>query len=1115
MKRNTTKNRGGAMMFMSGASSLALVTAVAMTLAAPVHAQDAAATTAAPAAEEATDVIVVGVRKSLKTAQQTKKDSDTVIDSISATDIGAFPDKSVAEALQRVPGITVERFATKGDTSHQTGEPSGVLIRGLTQVRSEFNGRDSFSANAYRGLSWSDVTPELMAGVDIYKNQTADLIEGGVAGSINLRTRTAFDSKGPVLAISVDASRGDLAKKWDPDASFLVSNRWDTSLGEFGLMLNAATSTTNTASDGLAFGQTAKFDKSVYGTKGTAYIPGGAYLHTSDYTRDRTGAAFAGNWQNHDHTMQATLQYNLSDYTTTTKEVATSMFFVANAYGDNPRHIDTSTNRTFAAQGSSPFVFNSTGDFVSGTFAENAVDAYAGNVGDPFPRNQEGDLFLPQCYSWNGCHLPDPGKSSQVTVQGVADVAHDHTADTSFHFRWDVSDRLRLDFDLQHVDARADDVNTTMETLSYGQVSLDMSGKLPKLNVKDTGLENIKVAKGGLSNLNNYFPRDMSDFLHDNSAKEDAVRIDGKYNIGTTWLDSLQVGVRASERTQDVRITAYNWANIANNWSANGAVYNADKPVYPAGYFNELNYGGNFFGGDVINNLTVQAPNVDALANYSQLKKDWSQEALYAKAATLGFTPDQLAALNVFTWNPICSNRGARAGEVYTGTVGCYKPSEIISVDEKTSAIYGKLNFGGGEAMLFGRPVSGNVGLRIVRTQDLSDGAITYPELTTGDKACPPVDPNQPSDPTSPNFVKASGCYLTAEDLKFNDHGADLVSDGADHTDYLPSFNVKLKLNDTWQARIAYSKGLSRPDIGLQRNITTYSRTLDYTRNNPDIVLGADGQPKAGAQLPFLYTVNRGNSHLLPVTADSWDLTAENYFAAVGTVSFDLFYKQFHNYIEWGQTVADVTHNGVTRQATFHQPVNAKGGSLQGVEFAFTRYLDFLPGAWSGLGFQGNVTLVQDFGINTTNLRADTQGADPSTGGAAIAAIQPFALEGISRTSYNLTAMYDKGPFALRAAYSWRDRYLLANTDANNKYPVWNEDQGFLDASVHYKVSDHVEIQLDGSNLLGTKTILTQQVEDGGNASTGAGASKDGRVWQPYAYSIVDKRVQIGIRFKY
>jgi len=109
----------------------------------PVFAQEQAQ----DQAEAVPEVVVTGVRAALESAQSIKLDADTFVDSITATDIGAFPDKSVAEALQRVPGITVSRLQSSDDSNHFSAEPSSVLIRGLTFVRTQFNGRDSFSAS--------------------------------------------------------------------------------------------------------------------------------------------------------------------------------------------------------------------------------------------------------------------------------------------------------------------------------------------------------------------------------------------------------------------------------------------------------------------------------------------------------------------------------------------------------------------------------------------------------------------------------------------------------------------------------------------------------------------------------------------------------------------------------------------------------------------------------------------------------------------------------------------------------------------------------------------------------------------------------------------------------
>ena len=147
------------------------------------------------------EIIVTGQRAALQNAAAIKRDSDTVVDAISAADIGALPDVSVLEALQRVPGITIERFAAIDDPDHFSTEGSGAVLRGLPQTRSSFNGRDTFSANSNRGLTYQDVPPELMGAVRVVKNQTADMIEGGISGTIDLVTRKPFDTNERVLGI--------------------------------------------------------------------------------------------------------------------------------------------------------------------------------------------------------------------------------------------------------------------------------------------------------------------------------------------------------------------------------------------------------------------------------------------------------------------------------------------------------------------------------------------------------------------------------------------------------------------------------------------------------------------------------------------------------------------------------------------------------------------------------------------------------------------------------------------------------------------------------------------------------------------------------------------------
>jgi len=251
--------------------------------------------TAASKDEKETDstlgtITVTGIRASVERAQDIKHDADTFVDSVSALDIGALPDRSVTETLSRIPGVTIDHFLSVGDPEHFSAEGNGVQVRGLTQVRSELNGRDSFSANGGRSLSFQDVPSELMSGVDVYKNQKADMIEGGLGGLVNLRTFMPFDFNGQKIAASVSENYGDFVKKYKPSASVLYSNRWDTSVGEMGFLVDIAHSELATRTDGL-------FVRPFFKNSSGEWLPRGGDWRTLTYNRKRDGAYMAFQWR--------------------------------------------------------------------------------------------------------------------------------------------------------------------------------------------------------------------------------------------------------------------------------------------------------------------------------------------------------------------------------------------------------------------------------------------------------------------------------------------------------------------------------------------------------------------------------------------------------------------------------------------------------------------------------------------------------------------------------------------------------------------------------------------------------------------------------------------------
>ncbi|SMF48038.1 TonB-dependent receptor [Alteromonadaceae bacterium Bs31] len=285
MKRKTYKTKKSFFSHIPTTSSASLLVLAALCVVGPVHAQDTED-------QEIEEVYVRGLRASLQSAQDLKRNASSIVDSVVAEDIGKLPDRSIAEALARVPGVSVNRFDQPNDPEHFAGEGAGVSVRGLPQVRAELNGRDIFSANDGRSLSFDDVPAELMAGVDVYKTPTADMIEGGLGGIVNLRTRMPFDKDEQVISGTVKANYGSNIEEWNYEGSVLYSNVFDVGDGRFGFLIDLSTSETSSRADNLY--NRAYFPREVNGD--SVYVSKGADWRRNDYFRDRDGQYLALQW---------------------------------------------------------------------------------------------------------------------------------------------------------------------------------------------------------------------------------------------------------------------------------------------------------------------------------------------------------------------------------------------------------------------------------------------------------------------------------------------------------------------------------------------------------------------------------------------------------------------------------------------------------------------------------------------------------------------------------------------------------------------------------------------------------------------------------------------------
>lgn len=1086
-----------------------LLAASIMAIGSTAYAADEPNNSGSKASDDIEEIVVKGIRRNIESAQELKRNAGTVIDSITADELGDFPDKSVAEAIMRVPGVMIERFATRTDTGAFSVEPSGVVIRGLPFVRSEFNGRDTFSADSSRGLSWGDVSPELMGGVDIYKNQTAELVEGGISGLINLRTRLPFDSDKDMKVLTIADNYSDLSKSSTPEISGIYSTRFDTDVGEFGVMINAAYSDVDATSQRSSIARVNRF-RDVYADDSLYYIPQGVGFGDSEYSRQRNGESLALQWQDGEGRFVSTFQYNRSEYKNAAdnRSIGASWSGLGNA--DSLFTEITEDNRPDkiprAADGTAPFEFSEDGLFAHGTIMQDHGWWGANNTDSASHAvNGNGNALVETCAgTWANC---EPGQEVTqyigANVGTGADISDSKrvTQDYSFNLKWNVSDKLHLNFDAQQVVSDSNEYRIRGDFTTWSNVEVDLRPELNAISLHSpTNVNVLDAGQGVYANPQNYSPSSILEFLGDNHGEEFATKVDVIYDVDSGFVEKIKAGVRYADRDQQVN-QAGNWNAIATGWNANANWFSVASPPV-SGIYQPSN-----------------DPKDDIPYTFNGYKDSWAVESWDSKygsvstgdGTNLYIFPNRASMRDwrntmsvtatgqpINGYNPICSHLGSRSEEV--GDT-CFLPKESLDVSEVTDAVYVQVDFGGDSLKLFDRPISGNIGVRYIKTDITSSGAEQFPKYLMEDNPCGDTSAPTPDAPPPP-VPKTVSCYLSPDDFAFMDNGGNLGTSMVTHHNLLPSLNIKYDVTDKFVTRVALSRAMSRPDIGSLRNYTFISSELPSTDSKNDPLWVKDGSGEiVGANVA--YTANAADPFLKPTIADQLDVSFE-YYSGPNSVSLALYKKSFKDYIQTGTYIRPMTHNGVTRNVVVTGPVNGDGAEMQGFEVQGTYLLDFLPGIWSGLGVQANYTYVDNKGIKNTGVNS---ASDSGSSGSSASSdrVQVDQLEGMSKDAYNVSVFFEQGRLSTRLAYNWRSEYLVTVQDCCVGTPIWQEPYGQLDASVRYRINDMFELSLSGSNLTDQKAVLTQQIDN----------TEDGGKRLKYSTNQSDIRYTLGLRMQF
>lgn len=637
----------------------------------------AAAQEAAPPSAQGDDVpaiVVTGLRASLQTSAQIKKNAAEVVDSITATDIGKLPDPNVAETLTRIPGVQAYRFG--GEAASPTGNGSGLTIRGLTgQTGSRVDGRAYFTAGG-REFNVEGASPGMVGGIDVYKNPSADHIEGAIGGLVNIRTRRPFDFKGLSVSGAIGGRWNDLGRKLEPEYFGMLSNRWNVGDGEIGVMVAGSYARTFNRGDntpsvgGTQFRRSIRADSAEYAAGVASGLYKAAYQGRSDvtYLADVDPAKVAVSDRSA-LISSVGVQNNIAQesYERTRKGFNAAVqwrphpgleFYVDGQYNDYLYH----QNYRFLNATDSRYAQNLT---LTGFTIDEALANRNANGGT-------NDLLSGQRIT-GGTFL-----GSTFTTTGGDEHRRYKTYIIAGGMKWQATDALDVNIDLSYVKADQTQDNRSVTLAAAAGLGWDITRKLGAPQQVSISGPNLGLPSSWVfANYGN----GTNQIWNDDGV---AAALDLKYKVGGGFLSSVRAGLRYATQNDFYRNFSYSGKNLTTDGQALTATRSNGISVASAA------------------DLVQAAPSnfLDGKAGYS--------------GGYLVFSPDALLGDNV-------RNRFAAAGIPANGSL-----PEILTnrrlFREKTYAGYVTADF----ALLADR-IKGNAGVRVVRTDTFTQAMVQLP----------------------------------------------------------------------------------------------------------------------------------------------------------------------------------------------------------------------------------------------------------------------------------------------------------------------------------------------------------------------------------------------------
>ena len=1013
-------------LLMGSASLMALVAY------STAHAQQAPATPAPAAAQpgaaqnssdQLTEVIITGYRASLQTALDDKRKSDLPIESVAPEDIGKMPDQNVAESLQRLPGVQIDRGPT--------GEGTAVLIDGLRQNLTTLNGdvfltgREFYvsgegsgggaGGNAQYG-SLEGIPSEEIGGIDVYKNPKASMTEGGLGGTVDLKTRDPLaQPDGLSLGGNFRESYAQHQGDWTPNGTLVGSYKF---------------------SDALAFTASFSYDDEKTLDEEFQDQNRNQWLVTDSATGPYTGALTpAGLGVTPGGTIIAPAKKNAAGC-----DAAAPCGVGGKYYIDPQLAYFTNDNDERKVYGASFGV------------AAKITDSITTSLNYFFSREQETSLSYTDKVWFNGQGtapgflLPgiDPSQPYSIDGNGVvqsgvfnsngAETAtlYQQNTDTAHNIQWRAKfndgGRLRGDADFSYANATSN--------LQADQADVEHG-----LYTTSAGVATSPAAPGcnnGSSTCTNATGSHGYEF--------------GWNNGGTSGLPSVSYLAPYANILNNPADTTFKsnwaWANLTSQHQFAIKLNAQYDPAFIQGIDSTISGGIDYAGRDIsqifgryLINGTLADGDIAGNANgtpnsdnpgagngpwlYYQDPGYGKPNIPYSTALSnpgLAMTVNNFGAGNIIVKNPNTggmTNPSTYLQSVWAGA-GVPNNTERFFEDGLSSFGVEERTYTGYFMDDIGAPSNhfhANFGVRVVKT-DL--------RINNGESA------------ESPTY------FGTASWNGVDSNVVPLVTKRS-YTDVLPSLNFVLDVTDDQKVRFGAARVVSPQDLFLLGLGNSYNFTRQTnTRINVHTGL-ADGFAFDGG--------SAGNTQLDPYRATQFNLSWEYYFAPGGLLSVGSFYKQVDNFVEIEAipTLVQDDFGGTT--ADVNTPVNAGNGQIYGFEFGGQYAFGYDLAPW-----------MKGFGIAANYTHTHSQSNAAPTSFSSSNSIPGVADDAVSGTLY-----YERAGFSARASYSWRSKAvndsLVGATfsfpdqnGVNKTYQVFEAAYGQLDGQVGYDFGNHFGI---------------------------------------------------------